>query len=57
MSGYEQVTTVCNAAVHWQGHKMQPAVQTGHMTAQQQFVSCFSAGLYIAGAAVELLLS
>jgi hypothetical protein len=57
MSGYELVTTVCSAAVHWQRHKMQPAVQTGHLTAQQQCVSCFSARLYIAGAALELLLS
>jgi hypothetical protein len=40
---------------HWQGHKIQPAVQTGHLTAQQQCVSCFSARLYIAGAALELL--
>jgi hypothetical protein len=56
MSGCEQVTAVCSAAVHWQGHKMQPAVQTGHLTAQQQCVSCFSAKLYIAGAALELLL-
>jgi hypothetical protein len=59
MSGYEQVTTVCSAAVHWQtlaGAQNEASSTDRTLTAQQQCVSCFSAKLYIAVAVLELLL-